>query len=920
MKFKHFAKSLLMITLLTFCTLLISCNKEQKTEGVPTVQPTPTPTPEKTPEATEPEAKPTEDPEYTDDGFVARGEGLENAIVVFHYQRTNADYENWNIWVWSAEGIRLSATNTDSFGVYYKIDLGDDTKDYHKATTLGYIYHKGDWEEKDKISQDRFVDLTEAMLNERNEIHLYSFEGIETMYLDAEKTTPICEIKSFSLSAKSTKTVNINLNTKGQTYTIYRNGQPVVENEKIYAAEFTALLPQAFSLANGDNYTIKVDFGGGIILEEELNYFVYYDTDEFKQNYTYDGNDLGVTLGQNQTTFKLWAPASSEVSVQIYTYGHPTHLGTAQYPGDDTPIKNIPLTLGEKGVWSATVNEDLTGKYYTYTVKNGETVTSDIVDPYAFAAGLNGLRGYIVDFSKINPEGWNTNYKRPYTPNELVVYELHVRDLTMDETWNGPSELRGTYLGMAYAGTTYTDGTTTVKTGFDHIKELGVNAVQILPFFDQYNNELEDRFNWGYNPQNYNVLEGQYSTNPYDAEARIVEFKQMVMAYQDAGIEIIMDVVYNHMNGLTGSSFHKIVPGYFFRYTSAGDASNGSGCGNETASERAMFSKYMLDSTLFLATEYNLTGYRFDLMGLHDYETMNKIAAALKAIDPNIVVYGEPWEGGTTTLAGSLHSDTANVKKLKDVAIFNDAIRDGIKGGVFTQTQPAWVQGAGPATNITNSLSGMLYGNPLKQINYVTCHDNNTLTDKLRLSGVDEEDLALANVLSQSFVLTAQGITFLHAGEEILRSKPIFDENGEFTGQYSHNSYNLPDSTNAIKWDEKITNIETFESYKQLISINKNHKLFHFDKEAHCLLHKVLVSSKDMIVTEIKRPSAMAETESWSKVTIIYTNKIAKDATYELSGDWKVAFVSGNNAYNVGDTVNGTLTMGKYSVVMLYQE
>lgn len=902
MKIKYYVKSIFLLTLLVFCTFLVSCNKtEEKTEE---------PTDEKTPEYED---------EYTDDGFIARGEGLENAIVVFHYQRTNGDYDNWNVWVWSSEGIRFTPTNTDSFGVYYKIDLGDETKDYYHATTLGYIFHKGDWEEKDEVSQDRFVDLTEAMLNDKNEIHLYSFQGVETMYLDRNKENPICEIKSFSLSSSNLSLVNIDLNTKGQTYTIYRNGEAVKE-EDVPMAKFTTSIPTPFSLANGDYYTLKVDFGGGVVLEEELNYFVYYDSEEFVKNFTYDGNDLGVTVKEGKTTFKLWAPASKEVSVQIYSYGHPTSLGNAQYPGDDTPLKNIPLTAGEKGVWSATVNEDLTGKYYTYTVKNGEVITTDIVDPYAFAAGLNGLRGYIIDFSKTNPEGWNTNYKRPYAANELVVYELHVRDLTMDDTWNGTEAYRGKYLGMAEAGTTYTDGTTTVKTGFDHIKELGVNAVQILPFFDQYNNELNDTFNWGYNPQNYNVLEGQYSTNPYDAEVRIKEFKQMVMAYQEAGIEIIMDVVYNHMNGLTGSSFHKIVPGYFFRYTAAGDASNGSGCGNETASERAMFAKYMLDSTKFWVTEYNLTGYRFDLMGLHDYKTMNKISKELKAIDPNIVVYGEPWEGGTTTLAGALHSDTANVKRLEGVAIFNDAIRDGIKGGVFTQSQPAWVQGAGPAANVSDSLDGLLYNDPLKQINYVTCHDNNTLTDKLRLSGVAEEDLADANVLSQGFVLTAEGITFLHAGEEILRSKPIFDENGEWTGEYSHNSYNLPDNTNAIKWDEKITNIEVFESYKELISINRAHKLFQFNNSAQCSNYKVKVSSKSLIVTEITRPGSMTETESWSKVTVMYSNKLGTDSAYTLTGDWKVAFTSGDVDYNVGDTLTGEVKIGRYSMVILYQE
>ena len=214
----------------------------------------------------------------------------------------------------------------------------------------------------------------------------------------------------------------------------------------------------------------------------------------------------------------------------------------------------------------------------------------------------------------------------------------------------------------------------------------------------------------------------------------------------------------------------------------------------------------------------------------------------------------------------------------------------------------------------------MLYNDPLKQINYVTCHDNNTLTDKLRLSGVAEEDLAHANVLSQAFVLTAEGITFLHAGEEILRSKPIFDENGEFSGEYSHNSYNLPDSTNAIKWDEKITNIEVFESYKQLISINRNHKLFQFSTAAQCSNYKIKESGKALIVAEINRPASLAETETWSKATVLYANKLGVDSTYVLEGEWKVAFSSGNVSYNVGDTVSGTVKMDKYSVVILYQE
>jgi pullulanase len=902
MKFKYLAKSIMLVLMLLFCTALVACNDQNDGDDV-----------------------------YNDDGFVARGEGLEYAIVVFHYQRNNGDYDNWNIWVWNNEGIRLGATNSDSFGVYYKIDLGDETKDYYQATKLGYIFHKGEWEAKDTISKDRFVSLTEAMLNDKNEIHLYSFEGVETMYLDKEKNNPICEIKSFTLSSTNTKQVEVNLNTKGKSYTLFRNNE-VAKTGDISSAEFTVTLPEAYSLAKGDAYKIVIDFGNNIVLESELNYSTYYDTDEFKNTFIYDGDDLGVTIENGKTTFKVWSPGASAISLQTWNYGHYTTYGTAEYPGDDTPVANINLTRDEEnpGVWSVTVDEDLTGMYYTYTATIGFTTTKDIVDPYAWAAGLNGMRGYIVDFSKTNPTGWSYNYTKsgnswsrnngiPYNVNELVIYELHVRDLTMDDTWNGTEAKRGKYLGLSESGTTYTDGTTTVTTGFDHIKELGVNAVQILPFFDQYNDETSDTFNWGYNPQNYNVLEGQYSSNPYDAEARIKEFKEMVMAYQEAGIVVIMDVVYNHMNGISGSSFDKLVPGYFFRYNEDGSASNGSGCGNETDSRREMFNKYMIDSTKFWITEYNLAGFRFDLMGLHDYMTMNEIAKTLHDIDPNIAVYGEPWEGGTTTLTQRYHSDTANVSKLEGVAIFNDAIRDGIKGGVFTNTQPAWVQGSGAVTAITNSMDGLLYSNPTKQINYVTCHDNNTLTDKLRLSGVAESELADANVLAQSFVLTSEGITFLHAGEEILRSKPIFDAEGNPTGEYSHNSYNLPDSTNAIKWDEKITNIEVFNKYKELIAINREHALYQLNSFAQCSNYKIKESSKSMIVAEITRPNSLADKEDWSKVTMIYTNKISKDSTYTLTEEWKVAFVSGETTLKVGDTVTGTITAGKYAVIILYK-
>ena len=861
--------------------------------------------------------EPTIEDVYTDDGFIAKGEGLENAIVVFHYKRKKADYKNWCMWVWNNNGIRLHATNQDSFGVYYKIDLSDETKDYYHAKRLGYIYHysvNDSWGSKD-IDKDRFVDLNESMLDEKNEIHLYNFEGEENIYLDRKKEKPVCTIESFGLGS-DTNVFKVELNTKAVSYELFKDGE-LIKNAEVDSKSFIVLLPNGFKYSLGDDYKIKVNFGNDTILESTLNYSSYYDMKHFSDNFVYTGNDLGVTLANNNTTFKVWAPGAKKMSVQIFNYGHTTELGTSEYPGDDTPVLDLEMTKGEYGVWSVTVNEDLSDKYYTYTVTHGNQTISNVVDPYALGTGLNGLRGYIANFDEINESiNWNPNYTRPYTANQLVVYELHVRDLTMDSTWTGNAQ-RGTYLAMAESGTTYTQNNVTVTTGFDHIKELGVNAVQILPYYDQYNDETSDIFNWGYNPQNYNSLEGQYSSNPYDGKTRIVEFKQMVQAYQEAGIEIIMDVVYNHMNSIGGSSFDMLVPGYYFRYNTDGTPSNGSGCGNETASERAMFSKFMIDSTTFWASEYNLSGFRFDLMGLHDYKTMNAIAAKLHEIDPNIVVYGEPWTGGTSTLATSNQSTTTNVSKLVNVAIFNDSIRDAIKGSVFDTNVGGWVQNGSNVANVKGSLRGLWKSDPKQQINYVSCHDNNTIADKLTLTGVSNENLSDASVLANGLVLTAEGISFLHAGAEILRSKKIYDENGEWTGEYSHNSYNLSDEVNAINWDEKIDNIETFEQYKALIKINREHAIYQLSTKEQCANYQVLEANNKYVMAQITTPSDV--TDTWSAATMIYANAKATGSSIELTGEWTVAFASGNTTLKVNDKVTGTISFDEYTMIILYQ-
>ena len=439
----------------------------------------------------------------------------------------------------------------------------------------------------------------------------------------------------------------------------------------------------------------------------------------------------------------------------------------------------------------------------------------------------------IVDFSKTNPEGWDEVTVKPYKHTELVVYETHVADVTASESWTGSEANRLLFNGMAEEGTTYTENEVTVKTGFDHIKELGVNAVQIIPLFDQANDEVNKSFNWGYNPLNYNVIEGSYSSDPFDGYVRIKEFKNLVMKYNEAGINIIMDVVYNHVNSLETSSFNYLVPGYYFRYSTSGQVLNGSGCGNETASDMPMFRKFMIDSTEFWASEYKLGGFRFDLMGLHDIETMDELVANLKTINPEIVVYGEPWNAGTSGLTSTDAALQANLGKFNGYGAFNDKVRDGIKGSVFDSLTTGW------ATSLTSSLPSSIKdaiqgktasftSDPNKTVNYVSAHDNNTLFDKLQLSVAMANDdnielLSNLSTLSNGIIFTSQGVSFMLAGEEFLRSKVKDD------GSLDSNSYESSYKTNELDYSRLIDYPSVMEQYKEFIALKVNDEMFQLD-------------------------------------------------------------------------------------------
>ena len=496
-----------------------------------------------------------------------------------------------------------------------------------------------------------------------------------------------------------------------------------------------------------------------------------------------------------------------------------------------------------RGVWRARINEDLSGEYYNYLVRNnGKTYES--VDPYAKAVSINGEKSMVIDMESTNPKGWS-NDKKPILNDvtDSIIYEAHIRDLTKDEASGVITELRGKYIGAVLENSKIKG--TSITTGLDHLKELGITHIHLLPVFDygsiDERYDSPDNYNWGYDPQNYNVPEGSYSTNPYEGAVRISEFKEMVYKFHQAGIRVVMDMVYNHTYNLE-SPLNLTVPGYYYRKDKYGCYSNGSGCGNETASERYMFRKYMIDSVLYWAKEYHIDGFRFDLMGLHDLETMKIIRNELNKVDKSIIMYGEGWTCYDTPLNINESAVKNNICKFDDlqIAAFSDDARDSIKGSVFLKESLGFVNGGdnyeesikyticASTKHDEIDLSKVVYSKsfwanePYQTITYDSAHDNNTLFDKLRMSCKDEneEELLKMNKLAAAIVLTSQGISFLHEGEEFARVK----EN--LQGEIIENSYNSSDYTNELKWLRKQRYIDLFNYYKGLIKLRKEYKAF----------------------------------------------------------------------------------------------
>lgn len=542
---------------------------------------------------------------------------------------------------------------------------------------------------------------------------------------------------------------------------------------------------------------------------------------------TYNGNDLGAVYSKQSTSFRLWAPTADNVRICFYATGDGSEAVEIQDMKPD-----------EGGTWVYTKEGDLHKLYYTYliTVNGKEQETND---PYGKATGVNGRRSMVVNLEKTNPEGFENDHGPEVKKwTDIVVYEVSVLDTTSDETCNAKHP--GKYIGLVETGTKTANGT---PTGLDHILDLGVTHVQIMPSYDfgsiDESKPEEPQYNWGYDPINYNVPEGSFSTDAFHGEVRIKEYKEMVQGFHKQGLGVIMDVVYNHTYDIDNNCFQKCVPDYYYRMTEDGKYSDASACGNEVASDHPMVRKFIIDSLKYWVSEYHIDGFRFDLMGVLDIETMNLAAVELKKINPSIIIYGEGWTGGSSTIPDNERALKCNVPSLVDVGAFSDDIRDGIRGDVFIEEEIGFISGR---QNMENDIRYSVVGatrhpevdydayeysngpwakNPVDIVNYISCHDNLTLWDKISVScpNATEEDKLAMNRLGAGMIFTSQGIPFFLSGEEFARTKPI-----EGTDEVCENSYNMPFYTNVMRYDRLEKYSELNEYYKGIIAFRKAHE------------------------------------------------------------------------------------------------
>lgn len=630
-------------------------------------------------------------------------------------------------------------------------------------------------------------------------------------------------------------------------------------------------------------------------------------------DYPVTQENLWLEYTKEATVFKIWSPTAEHVQLHLYKTGF-----------GGKPFESHQLNRGEDGVWKISLTGNLNGTYYTYQVVTADGLLAETPGIYAQAVGLNGTRAMVVDLISTNPEGWESD-KGPTvsTASEAILYEAHVRDLSIHP--QSGIQMKGKYLGLAETGTKGPQG---VATGLDHIKELGVTHVHLLPTYDFISvNEAKldsPQYNWGYDPFNYNVPEGSYSTDPAKGEVRIKEFKQMVKAFHDHDIGIVLDVVFNHTALYENSVFNLEVPGYYYRHLEDGTPSNASACGNETASEREMVRRYIIETVSYWAREYHVDGFRFDLMAILDVTTMNAVTTAVKKINPNIIIYGEGWAPGDSPYTWKERPFKFNISRMPDVSAFSDEIRDGLKGSVFEETGLGFVSGGDDSeesvkmgivgciehpqidNSRVNASKEPWATHPWQSIVYASAHDNHTLYDKLKISRPDatEEELTAMAKLANAVVLTSQGTAFIHAGAELLRTK-----------QEVENSYKSSDNINQIDWSWKATNSKTVAYYKSLIRLRKEHPAFRMKTGDEVRKNLTFKSAENGLISY--QISNHANGDQWKNIYVIY-NAQPTAVEYTLPGKWSLAVVGDN--FEPTKIIEGKVKVPAISMLIAFQE
>lgn len=638
-----------------------------------------------------------------------------------------------------------------------------------------------------------------------------------------------------------------------------------------------------------------------------------YSTEEFEAKYTYSGNDLGATWSPDATAFRVWAPTARAVKVRLY------RGGTA---GVDDLLEQVDMTADVCGTWVARKSGDLNGVYYTYLVDLGSAV-NEACDPYARTTGVNGQRAMVIDLASTNPKNWHKDAD-PHAGQDFtdaVIYELHVRDLSCDES--AGIRDKGKFLGLIQRGTTNGSG---IPTGLDHMKALGITHLHLLPSYD-YGSVDEahpeaNQFNWGYDPLNFNVPEGSYATDPFHGEVRVREMKQMVKGLHDNGISVVMDVVYNHVYDGGSFCFNRIVPQYFSRVDGSGTYSNGSGCGNDTASERSMVRKYIVDSVKYWADEYHIDGFRFDLVGLLDVQTINAIMEEVRKTHPNVVFYGEGWDMSTRVTKPNIPmAIQANSPMTPGFAYFNDTLRDLLRGTVFDDRAPGFVSGAaGYEDTLRQCFLGLPHWckSPAQTVNYGSCHDNMALFDRIVVStpNATRAEQIRMNNLSAAICMTCQGIPFMQAGEEMLRSKPRAD------GSFEHNSYCSPDSVNSLKWDclngQEYRDVLAY--YQGLIAFRKAHKALRMTTAEEVSANiRCIPGSTPGLVEFLISGSDIAGEPSEALYVAFNAGREARQLQLP-EGKWEVCVNERQAGTKALATVEGSVTVAPISALVLTKE